>query len=106
MKILLLGKNGQLGWELQRCLAPLGEVRALDYPEIDLANRDSLRDSIRASKPEVIINATAYTAVDRAESESDLAYAINAAGPAAIAEEAKPAPRQFYFQSITMGQAK
>ena len=89
MKILLLGKNGQLGWELQRCLAPLGEVRALDYPEIDLANRDSLRDSIRASKPEVIINATAYTAVDRAESESDLAYAINAAGPAAIAEEAK-----------------
>ena len=89
MKILLLGKNGQLGWELQRCLAPLGEVRALDYPEIDLANRDSLRDSIRASKPEVIINATAYTAVDRAESESDLAYAINAAGPAAIAEESK-----------------
>ena len=89
MKILLLGKNGQLGWELQRCLAPLGEVRALDYPEIDLANRDSLRDSIRASKPEVIINATAYTAVDRAESESELAYAINAAGPAAIAEESK-----------------
>ena len=89
MKILLLGKNGQLGWELQRCLAPLGEVRALDYPEIDLANRDSLRDSIRASKPEVIINATAYTAVDRAESESELAYAINVAGPAAIAEEAK-----------------
>jgi len=89
MKILLLGKNGQLGWELQRCLAPLGEVRALDYPEIDLANRDSLRDSIRANKPEVIVNATAYTAVDRAESESELAYAINAAGPAAIAEEAK-----------------
>ena len=88
MKILLLGKNGQLGWELQRCLASLGEVHALDYPEIDLANRDGLRDSIRASQPEVIINATAYTAVDRAESESSLVYAINADGPAAIAEEA------------------
>jgi dTDP-4-dehydrorhamnose reductase len=88
MKILLLGKNGQLGWELQRCLASLGEVHALDYPEIDLANRDGLRASICASQPEVIINATAYTAVDRAESESSLVYAINADGPAAIAEEA------------------
>ena len=89
MRILLLGKNGQLGWELHRSLLPLGEVQALDYPEIDLAKPESLREIIRASTPDVIINATAYTAVDKAESERDLAFAINAASPKVMAEEAK-----------------
>ena len=89
MKILLLGKTGQLGWELQRSLQPLGEVAAFDYPEIDLANAASLRGMVRQQRPELIVNATAYTAVDKAESESELAHAINAVGPGVLAEEAR-----------------
>ena len=89
MKVLLLGKTGQLGWELQRALQPLGEVIALDCPEIDLANAASLRATIRQQRPELIVNATAYTAVDKAESESELAHAINAVGPGVLAEEAR-----------------
>jgi dTDP-4-dehydrorhamnose reductase len=89
MRILLIGKNGQLGWELQRCLSPLGELQALDYPQIDLAEPESLREVIRAARPEVIVNAAAYTAVDQAESERELAFAINAASPGVMAEEAK-----------------
>jgi dTDP-4-dehydrorhamnose reductase len=89
MKILLLGKTGQLGWELNRALLPLGEVQAIDYPEINLADADGLRVFARAFAPDVIVNAAAYTAVDRAESERDLAFAINATGPAILAEEAK-----------------
>ncbi len=89
MRILLLGKTGQLGWELERCLAPLGEVIALDYPEIDLAVPDSIRLTVRETAPQVIFNATAYTAVDRAESEPELAYAINSTAPGVLAEEAK-----------------
>lgn len=89
MKILLLGKTGQLGWELNRALLPLGDAQAVDYPEINLADTDGLRAFVRASAPDVIVNATAYTAVDRAESERDLAFAINAAGPGILAEEAK-----------------
>lgn len=89
MQILLFGKNGQLGSELHRCLSPLGQVQALDYPEIDLANQGSLRALLQASKPDIVVNATAYTAVDRAENERELAYAINATGPAVIADEAK-----------------
>ena len=68
-RILLLGKIGQLGWELQRTLSPLGEVTALDYPEIDLVQSESLRPIVRSIRPDVIVNATAYTAVDRAEIE-------------------------------------
>ncbi len=89
MRILLLGNTGQLGWELQRCLPTLGDVRGLDYPEIDLANLETLPRIIRESQPEVIVNATAYTAVDLAESKSDLAYAINAKAAAILAEESK-----------------
>lgn len=89
MKILLLGENGQLGWELRRALAPLGELLALDYPQIDLAKTDALRATLENARPQIIVNATAYTAVDRAETESDLAYAINASGPGVIAETAK-----------------
>ncbi len=89
MRILLLGKNGQLGWELARCLPPLGEVVALDYPEINLAVPDSIRDVIRQVQPELIVNATAYTAVDQAESQWDLSYTINGSAPGILAEEAR-----------------
>ncbi len=88
MNILLLGKNGQLGWELQRALQPLGKVIALDYPEIDLAQPQSLAPLLREVKPDLILNATAYTAVDRAEEETGLAYAINATAPGILASQA------------------
>lgn len=89
MKILLLGKNGQLGWELNRSLQPLGEMIALDYPEVNLADAKSIRETVKQVQPNVIYNATAYTAVDKAESEPELAEAINGAGPGILAEEAR-----------------
>jgi dTDP-4-dehydrorhamnose reductase len=85
---MLFGKWGQLGWELQRSLAPLGEVTAVDYPEIDLVNESQVRELVRLHRPQVIVNATAYTAVDRAESEPKIAMAINARAPGFLAEEA------------------
>lgn len=85
-KILLLGKFGQLGWELLRSLAPLGQVTAVDFPEIDLVHGEQLPVLVRDCQPQVIINATAYTAVDRAESEPELAMAINAGAPGLMAE--------------------
>lgn len=88
MRILLLGKYGQLGWELNRTLLPLGEVLALDYPEIDLTQPDGIRKMIRDVNPQVILNATAYTAVDRAESEPEIAMAINGRAPGVLAQEA------------------
>ena len=89
MNLLLLGNTGQLGWELQRALQPLGVVVALDYPEINLADPGSIRKTVQELHPEVIVNATAYTAVDKAESEPELAIAINATGPGVLAEEAR-----------------
>ncbi len=88
-KILLVGKNGQVGWELQRTLATLGDVVAVDRQGMDLANPDSIRGAIRATRPGLIVNAAAYTAVDKAESEPDLAMAINGIAPGIMAEEAK-----------------
>jgi dTDP-4-dehydrorhamnose reductase len=88
VRILLFGKVGQLGWELRRTLAPLGQVISLDYPEIDLSRPDSLHAIIREIQPNVIVNATAYTAVDRAESEPELAAAINGTAPGVLAEAA------------------
>ena len=93
MKILLLGKNGQLGWELQRALAPLGELIALDRLGQqalcgDLTDLDGLRKTINTLKPDIIVNAAAYTAVDKAESEPQLAQLINAQAPQVLAEEA------------------
>lgn len=88
-KILLLGKNGQLGWELQRALAPLGELIALDRHEGgDLAQPDTLWATLKHHRPEVIVNAAAYTAVDKAESEPELALQINARAPGLLAEYA------------------
>jgi len=89
MKILLVGRNGQVGWELQRTLAPLGEVVAVDFPEIDLANEQNTRDWVRRITPDLIVNAAAYTAVDQAESEPNLAMAINGIAPGVLAEEAR-----------------
>ncbi len=88
MKILLLGKNGQLGWELHRTLQPLGAVHSLDYPEIDLAQPESVRAVILDIRPQIIVNATAYTAVDEAETHRDLAMAINAHAPGIMAQAA------------------
>jgi dTDP-4-dehydrorhamnose reductase len=88
VNILLLGNTGQLGWELQRTLAPLGQVAALDYPEVNLADAAGLRQIVRRLHPQVIVNATAFTAVDRAESETELAIAVNSRGPGILAEEA------------------
>lgn len=89
MRILLIGNNGQLGWELERTLAPLGELHACDYPDINLANIESIRQVFNQSKPGLVINAAAYTAVDRAESEPDQAHAINAIAPAILAQQAQ-----------------
>jgi dTDP-4-dehydrorhamnose reductase len=89
MVILLTGKNGQVGFELARVLAPLGTLHSHDRATLDLANPDALRAACRGLKPDLIVNAAAYTAVDKAESEPDLARAINARAPGVLAEEAK-----------------
>lgn len=89
LKILLLGKNGQVGWELQRTLLPLGEITATDRNDLDITNFNALREAIRSIKPNIIINATAYTAVDKAEDEPELAMTVNGNVPAILAEEAK-----------------
>jgi len=88
MKILLTGKEGQVGFELQRALAPLGELCAVDQPECDLAEASAIRDLVRSFKPDVIVNPAAYTAVDKAESEPELAHAINTVAPGVLGEEA------------------
>ena len=97
MKILLLGKNGQVGWELQRSLAVIGEVVALDRHPVaspygpihgDLSDLEGLRDTIRRVQPQVIVNAAAYTAVDKAETDRELARTVNALASQVLAEEA------------------
>jgi len=87
--ILLTGKTGQVGWELQRALAPLGNVVAPDRSEMDHSNPDSIRAAVRATRPDVIVNATGYTTVDKAESEPDLLERVNVVAPGVLAEEAK-----------------
>ncbi len=89
MKILLTGAAGQLGRELKRSLACLGEVIACDHGQLDLTNPTALRETVRQQAPSIIVNAAAYTAVDRAESEPMLAQAVNAEAPGVLAEEAK-----------------
>ena len=89
MRILVTGRNGQVGAELAASLAALGEITATDRAQLDLANELATRRVLRELKPEVIVNAAAYTAVDRAESESELAMQINARAPGVLGEEAK-----------------
>lgn len=91
LPILLFGRNGQVGWELIRTLAPLGKVTAVGRPDIDLADPEPIRHLIRDLKPSLIVNAAAYTAVDKAESEPELALAVNGLAPGVIAEEAQRA---------------
>jgi len=93
MKILLFGKGGQVGWELQRSLAPLGELVALDHDSEnlcgDFTNLAGLAETLRRVAPDVIVNAAAYTAVDKAEAEPELARTINALAPGVLADEAQ-----------------
>jgi dTDP-4-dehydrorhamnose reductase len=89
MKILLTGKNGQVGFELAKKLSALGEVIATDREELDLANSQAIRESIDEIKPDIIINPAAYTAVDKAELETDLAYQINVTATEVLVEKAK-----------------
>ena len=89
VRILLIGKNGQLGWELNRTLATLGELTAVDFPEIDLEQPETGRVLIRRIRPQVIVNAAAYTAVDQAETDQERAWKINAIAPGVLAEEAQ-----------------
>lgn len=86
-KILLIGKRGQIGWELHRVLPLLGEVTALGREMLDLADENAIRIQLRDLKPDIVVNAAAYTAVDKAESEADLAHLINAIAPRVLAEE-------------------
>jgi dTDP-4-dehydrorhamnose reductase len=88
-RILLFGKVGQVGWELRRTLAPTAQLTCVDYPEVDLTDAGSIRRHIAHAAPDIIVNAAAYTAVDRAESEFSLATAINAEAPGIMAEEAR-----------------
>lgn len=89
--ILVTGSNGQVGFELRRSLAPLGRVVALDRTACDLSNPAALREVVRHTRPEVIVNAAAYTAVDRAETEMEAAFAINGVAPGVLAEAARTA---------------
>lgn len=88
-RILLTGRNGQVGFELLRSLAGLGQIIAVGRDEMDLSNPDSIRRTVRDTGPDLIVNAAAYTAVDQAESEPELALAINGVAPGILAEEAK-----------------
>jgi dTDP-4-dehydrorhamnose reductase len=88
MNLLLFGRNGQVGWELQRALAPLGTVTALDEADADFSQPQGLAQVVRHVRPDVIVNAAAYTAVDKAESQAEIAQAINAEAPGVLAQEA------------------
>jgi dTDP-4-dehydrorhamnose reductase len=87
--ILLIGKVGQVGWELRRTLSPLGRLVCIDYPEVDLTDPASIKKWVTDTAPRIIVNAAAYTAVDKAETEPDLAMKINGIAPGILAEEAK-----------------
>ncbi len=87
--ILVTGVNGQVGWELQRALTPLGKVIALTREQLDLSQPAAIRQAVRAHQPDIILNPAAYTAVDKAESDAELAMAVNGIAPGVFAEEAK-----------------
>jgi dTDP-4-dehydrorhamnose reductase len=108
MNILLLGRNGQLGWELHRTLLPLGNVIAVDYPKIDMADPKSIQEAVNEVQPNLIVNATAYTNVDEAENEHAAAHAINGIGPGILAEEARKLNAVFvhYSTDYVFGDSK
>jgi len=88
-RLLLIGTSGQVGWELRRTLAPLGEVHGVDYPAIDLTDGAAVAKYVRAYRPNVVLNAAAYTAVDKAETDSERSMQINGVAPGILAEETK-----------------
>lgn len=98
-RILVIGRRGQVGWELRRTLAPLGELFAFDYPDIDLTKPETLRPLVREIKPDLVVNAAAYTAVDKAEDEVETCRAINAGAPRVLAEEAAALGARFVHYS-------
>lgn len=87
LRLLVTGANGQVGWHLQRTLAPLGELLAIDIEQVDLTDPKALERAVREFAPDIVVNSAAYTAVDKAESEPELARAINVGAPAKLAEE-------------------
>jgi len=87
LRLLITGANGQVGWHLQRTLAPMGEVLAIDIEQVDLTDLGAVSRTVRDFAPDIVVNAAAYTAVDKAESEPELARTINVAAPAQIAAE-------------------
>jgi dTDP-4-dehydrorhamnose reductase len=89
IRVLVFGRTGQLGWELRHKLACLGPIARVDTPDVDFTRPETIRDVVRAAEPAVIVNAAAYTAVDKAETEPELAMAINGTAPGVLAEEAK-----------------
>ena len=91
MRLVVLGANGQIGWELTRGLTPLGDIVALDRTDCDLARPDTIPDVVRDTRPDVLVNAAGYTAVDKAETDEALATLVNGAAPGAIAQEARKA---------------
>ena len=99
MRIFILAENGQLGWELCRTLAPLGEIIAVDYPKIDLEHPETVCELIREIKPALVVNAAAYTAVDLAETERERAAKINAIAPGLLAEECDRLGAMFFHYS-------
>ena len=98
-KILVIGSRGQVSWELRRTLAPLGDVVAFDYPQIDLSHPDSLRSLVREVKPALLVNAAAFTAVDKAEDEPETCRLVNAESPRVLAEEAAALGARFVHYS-------
>ncbi len=98
-KILVIGRRGQVGWELRRTLAPLGDLVAFDHPDIDLTKPETLRPLVREIKPAIVVNAAAYTAVDKAEDEVEICRLINAEAPKVLAEEAAALGARFVHYS-------
>jgi dTDP-4-dehydrorhamnose reductase len=99
MRILILGTTGQLGWELNRTAACLGDIRTFDYPQVDFTKLDQLEPLVHQTKPHLIINAVAYTAVDRAEIEPEIARAVNATAAGVLAEAARKIQAGFIHYS-------
>ena len=105
MKLLLTGKNGQVGFELQRALAPLGEIVAVDQADCDLSSPDAIRQLVRETRPDVIVNPAAYTAVDKAETDRDPAFAVNAVAPGWIATGSQTASEAREGLSTPLGRS-
>jgi dTDP-4-dehydrorhamnose reductase len=99
IRILLIGNTGQLGWELERTLSTIGQVTPIDYPQLNLNDGSQIRNIVRSIRPNIIINPAAYTAVDQAEKDKELAQAVNGIAPGILAEEARALRAAFIHYS-------